>query len=64
LSSTSNTRRWRDEACNRYPHSWHRGQCFPSPPLRPEPPAPAPVLELRTPSIAPPELTDCAELCA
>jgi len=32
--------------------------------LRPEPPAPAPVLELRTPQVAPPELADYAELCA
>jgi hypothetical protein len=48
----------------RYPRSWDRGQWFPPPQLRPEPPAPAPVLELRTPQITPPELTDYAELCA
>jgi transposase len=47
-----------------YPRSWDRGQWFPPPQLRPEPPPPAPVLELYTPQVAPPELTDYAELCA
>jgi hypothetical protein len=47
-----------------YPRSWDRGRWFPPPQLRPEPPAPAPVTRLAVPAIAPPELTDYAELCA
>jgi transposase len=47
-----------------YPRSYDRGCWFPPPHLRPEPPAPAPMIELRSPSIAPPELADYAELCA
>ena len=54
----------RGQIVARYPRSYDRGQWFPPPQLRPEPPAPAPVLELRTPPVAPPELTDYAELCA
>jgi len=47
-----------------YPRSWDHGQWFPPPQLRPEPPAPAPARRLAVSSIAPPELTDYAELCA
>ena len=47
-----------------YPRSHDRGQWFPPPQLRPEPPAPTPVAQLVVPSIAPPELADYAELCA
>ena len=47
-----------------YERSYDRGQWFPPPQLRPEPPAPAPVAQLVVPSIAPPELADYAELCA
>jgi hypothetical protein len=48
----------------RYARSWDRGQWFPPPRLRPEPPAPEPVRSLAVSSIAPPELADYAELCA
>jgi transposase len=47
-----------------YSRSHDRGHWFPPPELRPEPPTAAPVLELRTPQVAPPELADYAELCA
>jgi hypothetical protein len=47
-----------------YPRSYDRGQWFPPPQMRPEPPAPAPVAQLVVSSIAPPELADYAELCA
>lgn len=47
-----------------YPRSYDRGQWFPPPQLRREPPAPTPVGRLTVPSIVPPELTDYAELCA
>jgi transposase len=47
-----------------YPRSWDRGQWFPPPQLRPEPPAPTPLARLVVPTIAPPELADYAELCA
>jgi len=47
-----------------YQRSYEQGQWFPPPQLRPEPPAPAPAARLIVPSIAPPELTDYAELCA
>jgi transposase len=49
----------------RYQRSYDRGQWFPPPLLRPEPPAaPTPDARLLVPSIAPPELADYAELCA
>src|SRR5436190_5396127 len=47
-----------------YARCWDRGQWFPPPRLRPEPPAPEPVTGLAVPSIAPPELADYAELSA
>jgi hypothetical protein len=47
-----------------YPRSYDRGQWFPPPRLRPEPPTAAPVIDLHTPQVAPPELADYAELCA
>ena len=47
-----------------YPRSYDRGQWFPSPQLRPEPPASAPVARFVVPQVAPPELADYAELCA
>jgi transposase len=48
----------------RYRRSWDRGQWFPPPQLRPEPPTPTPVARLAVPTVAPPELADYAELCA
>jgi transposase len=47
-----------------YLRSWDRGQWFPPPQLRPEPPGPAPVARFVVPQVAPPELADYAELCA
>jgi transposase len=47
-----------------YRRGYGHGQWFPPPRLRPEPPTPPPVIELRTPPVAPPELADYAELCA
>jgi transposase len=47
-----------------YRRSYDRGQWFPPPRLRPEPPTAARMLELRTPQVTPPELADYAELCA
>jgi hypothetical protein len=47
-----------------YPRSYDRGQWFPPPQLRPEPPASPPVARLIVPQVAPPELADYAELCA
>jgi hypothetical protein len=47
-----------------YPRSYDRGQWFPPPALRPEPPAAAPIARLIVPPVAPPELADYAELCA
>jgi transposase len=54
----------RGQIVARYRRSYDRGQWFPPPRMRPEPPSPRPVIELRTPQIAPPELADYAELCA
>ena len=47
-----------------YPRSYDRGQWFPPPRLRPEPPAAAPAARFIVPEVAPPELADYAELCA
>jgi hypothetical protein len=47
-----------------YPRSYARGQWFPPPRMRPEPPPPAPVIALRDATVMPPELADYAELCA
>ena len=47
-----------------YARGYGHGQWFPPPRLRPEPPTPPPMIELRTPRVAPPELADYAELCA
>jgi transposase len=54
----------RGETVARYARSHDRGQWFPPPQLRPEPPTSRPVIELRGPTVAPPELADYAELCA
>ena len=54
----------RGQTVARYRRSYEGGQWFPPPRLRPEPPAPAPAIELRPPSVTPPELADYAELCA
>ena len=54
----------RGQTVVRYPRSYDRGQWFPPPRLRPEPPTAPPVIDLRTPQVAPPELADYAELCA
>jgi hypothetical protein len=54
----------RGEVVARYIRSYDRGRWFPPPRLRPEPPAPAPVRELRVAAVAPPELADYADLCA
>jgi transposase len=48
-----------------YRRSWDRGQWFPPPLLRPEPPAAAtPDARLLVAEVVPPELADYAELCA
>ena len=47
-----------------YARSYERGQWFPPPQMRPEPPAPAPIAPLVVSTVAPPELADYAELCA
>jgi transposase len=47
-----------------YLRSYDRGQWFPPPQLRPEPPAAAPVARFVVPQVMPPELADYAELCA
>jgi transposase len=54
----------RGQTVARYRRSYDRGEWFPPPRMRPEPPAPRSVIELRTPQVVPPELTDYAELCA
>jgi hypothetical protein len=54
----------RGQTVARYIRSYDRGQWFPPPQLRPEPPAVAPVARLVVPTITPPELSDYAELCA
>jgi len=46
-----------------YQRSWDRGQWFPPPRLRPEPPPTAPIARAIGPHVAPPELADYAELC-
>jgi transposase len=48
----------------RYRRSYERGHWFPPPRMRPEPPAAAQPSELSVATVAPPELTDYAELCA
>jgi hypothetical protein len=48
----------------RFIRSHDRGRWFPPPLARPEPPARAPVRELRVPDGAPPELADYARLGA
>ncbi len=47
----------------RYARAYDRGQWFPPPRMRPEPP-PAPVIAWRGQTAMPPELADYAELCA
>jgi hypothetical protein len=47
-----------------YPRSYEIACWQPPPRLRPEPPAPATVIAIATPTVVPPELTDYAELCA
>jgi hypothetical protein len=54
----------RGETAARYIRSYDRGRWFPPPQLRPEPPVAAPVAQLVVPAVAPPELSDYAELCA
>ena len=54
----------RGKTVARYIRSYDRGLWFPPPLLRPEPPAPAAAARLVVPPVAPPELTDYAELCA
>jgi transposase len=53
----------RGQTVARYPRSYDRGGWFPPPRLRPEPP-PAPVARPVIAAVAPPELSDYAELCA
>ena len=48
----------------RYPRSYERGVWLPPPVMRPEPPQPAPLVELPRLVVAPPELAAYAELCA
>ena len=47
-----------------YQRSYHAGTWQPAPRLRPEPPAPAPLVPIAGPDIVPPALGDYAELCA
>jgi transposase len=47
-----------------YARSYDRGQWFPPPRMRPEPPAAAPQPQRIVSSVTPPELADYAELCA
>jgi transposase len=47
-----------------YPRGYGHGQWFPPPRMRPEPPAAAPPRAAIMATVAPPELTDYAELCA
>jgi transposase len=54
----------RGETVADYGRSYDRGQWFPPPRMRPEPPTPREVIALHAPSVAPPELADYAELCA
>ena len=54
----------RGQTVAHYQRGYDHGQWFPPPRMRPEPPSPRPMIELRTPQIAPPELADYAELCA
>jgi hypothetical protein len=54
----------RGQAVASYRRSYERGQWFPPLRLRPAPPAPTPALELRPPTVTPPELANYAELCA
>jgi len=54
----------RGQTVARYQRSYDRGEWFPPPRMRPEPPPPASVIELRAPQVAPPELADYAALCA
>jgi transposase len=54
----------RGQVVARYRRSYDRGQWFPPPRMRPEPPAAARPSELVVATVAPPELTDYAELCA
>jgi transposase len=54
----------RGQTVARYPRSYEAGQWFPPPRLRPEPPAAAPPRAAIMTTVAPPELTDYAELCA
>jgi len=54
----------RGQTVARYIRRYDRGLWFPPPMLRPEPPPVAAVAHLVVPAVAPPELTDYAELCA
>jgi transposase len=54
----------RGQIVARYIRSHDRGRWFPPPRLRPEPPAPAPLRELRVAAVASPELADYAQLSA
>jgi transposase len=54
----------RGQLVARYRRSYERGQWFPPPRMRPEPPATAAPSELIVATVAPPELADYAELCA
>jgi transposase len=47
-----------------YPRSYEHGLWLPAPRLRPEPPPVAPLAPITGPDIAPPALSDYAELCA
>ena len=47
-----------------YERSYRAGIWQPAPRLRPEPPAPAPLIPIAGPEIVPPALSDYAELCA
>jgi hypothetical protein len=54
----------RGQAVACYRRSYERGQWFPPPRLRPEPPPATPARAPVVATVAPPELADYAELCA
>lgn len=54
----------RGQTVARYARSYLAGTWQPAPRMRPEPPAPPPVIPIAVPEIVPPALADYAELCA
>jgi len=54
----------RGQSVARYPRSYLPGRWQPPPRMRPEPPAPRPVVAIAASDVVPPALSDYAELCA